>query len=85
MKNSIFWMMMIGIFLFIACRKENNDNKKTGVTIKGKISESRSLKIQESNTTESLSLADAKKVLLFAGGVKADMKFVDIIDGSFTA
>jgi hypothetical protein len=83
MRNSIF--CLIGIFLFIACRKENNDNKKTGVTIKGKISETKSLEIQKSNSTESLSLTDAKKVLLFAGGAKVDIKFVDIINGSFTA
>ena len=83
MRNSIFWM--IGILLFIACRKENNEAEKKGVTIKGKISVTKSLNNQKSNSTGSLSLADAKKVLLFAGGAKVDIKFVDIINGSFTA
>jgi len=34
MKNSIFWMMMIGIFLFIACRKEITITKKPELLLK---------------------------------------------------
>jgi hypothetical protein len=84
MKYSI--LFTLSIFFFVACKKDNHDDKKNGVIITGKILETKSLNIQKNTkSTDSLSLADAKKVLLFTGGQKVDIKFVDVVNGSFTA
>jgi hypothetical protein len=84
-------LITLSIFFILACKKDLHDNSnnsqdpKTGITIKGNISGSKSMKIPNAKSTNSFSLADAKKVLIFSPGNKADISFVNIINGSFTA
>lgn len=79
-------LFTLSIFFLLACKKDPNNSQvpKNGITIKGRISGTKSIKIPNTKSTNLLSLADAKKVLLFTPGNKATLSFTDIFDGSFT-
>ena len=88
MKNRnrfrIFTFVVIGltIMLMNSCKKDQNNsgNGGNGIVIKGKIpsNSGKSSNLQSSN---SLTMADAKKVLVFS---KYYYKIYDIVDGSFS-
>jgi len=78
MKNLIF-MFAISI-LIVSCNNDNELNKKREIVIKGTIpnNQTKSLKMKSENT---LSLTDAKKVLVFSNNY---YKLYDIVNGAFS-
>lgn len=83
-KTALFIVISI---LIMSCNKDNTGNRQ--VVIKGKIPFAGSVKGQMVKAGGSLSLNDAKKILVFDGldleGTLLSTSFVDIIDGSFSA
>lgn len=83
MKNVM--LPIVICVLVMSCNKDNDGTR--GVIIKGKISGS--TKSQMSKSNSSLSLNDARKVLVFNGldieGTLLSTSFVDIVNGSFSA
>ncbi len=79
MKNLI---VVIAVLMLIAsCKKDNNSNSgNSGIVIKGSVKQGKSsgLAGKEGN---SLSLSDAKKILVFS---KYYYSLTDIVDGSFS-
>ncbi len=74
---------MLSIGLLSCEKKDDSDNGKKGVTIKGKII-SASGKSENSGIKGSLSLADARKVLAFSKYYGATFyELYDIVNGSF--
>jgi hypothetical protein len=72
---------LIGLILvFTACNRNEMDN--VGIHIKGKIVVSSQMQVQRVKADNQLTLADAKKVLVYS---KYYYKLYDIVDGSFTA
>jgi len=80
MKN----LIIVGVILFatLSCSKNNNQNMNIpSIVIKGTISGS-NLKSNSTKSANSLSLTDAKKVLVFNS---TSYKLFDIVNNSFTA
>ncbi|MDO9257505.1 MAG: hypothetical protein Q7U54_18450 [Bacteroidales bacterium] len=77
MKNLI--LMIVLAILIVSCNKDDNSNNQ-GIVIKGSIPQG-TRKSAVSNTDGSVSLTDAKKVLVFS---KYYYKLYDITDGSFS-
>jgi hypothetical protein len=84
--NKTILVVVTGL-LMAGCNKD--DMRQSYVTIKGKIPAAGTTKSQALNTYNSLSLNDAKKILVFNGlddeGTLLSCSLVDITDGSFTA
>ncbi len=87
MKNVI--VLIIFSLLVFSCKKNNTDpgntnnqNGNQGIVIKGKISVTASVSSNGLKSGNTLSLSDAKKVLVYSG---ASYTLVDIVNGSFTA
>jgi hypothetical protein len=93
MKKIILLAFISTVVIIYSCKKDNdnndnniNNNTKKHVTIKGKLSGSK-------KNCDSLSLSDAKKVLVFGGlnlqgstgGGGLALSMFDIVNGSFTA
>ena len=76
MRNII--IMLIVSFIIVSCEKDHEPNK---IIIKGTISGNTKLKSEVLTTTSSLSLSDAKKVLVFS---KYYYELYDIVDGAFS-
>jgi len=77
MKN--LFLFFIALIFLVSCNKDNNPNN-SGIVIKGSIPQGMR-KSAVSVTDGSLSLSDAKKVLVFS---KYYYKLYDITDGSFS-
>ena len=74
-------LQLFGIILILgACNP--NDMNNVGILIKGKIATNSQVQVQRVKTDNQLTLADAKKVLVYS---KYYYKLYDIVDGSFTA
>jgi hypothetical protein len=90
MKNrNSFWtctfvIIMLILLLAISCKKDNNNQGNrgnNGIVIKGKIPANGTGKSSSLKSKTELSLADAKKVLVFS---KYYYSLTDIVDGSFS-
>lgn len=88
MKNVIV-LVIISLLVF-SCKKNNNDqgnpdnpngNQNQGIVIKGKIAVTAAVSSNNLKSGSTLTLADAKKVLIYSG---ASYTLVDIVNGSFT-
>lgn len=83
MKNLI--LVFAVLFMIVSCKKDNNSNS-SGIVIKGRISQSSSMKSAGAKSLNTIPLSDAKKVFvvnLDNGQLRSE--FIDINDGSFTA
>jgi len=87
MKNVI--MLVIISLLVFSCKKDNHDPENTdnqggnqGIVIKGKIALTAALNNNGLKSGNTLSLSDAKKVLVFSG---QGYTLADIVNGSFSA
>jgi hypothetical protein len=83
MRNLI--LVFAVIFMFVSCKKDKNSNS-SGIVIKGRISQSASMKSAGAKSLNIISLSDAKKVFvvnLDNGNLSSEI--IDITDGSFAA
>lgn len=83
MRNLI--ILFAFLFTLISCSKDKNSGGQ-GIIIKGKISQSGSMKGGETKSLNTIPLSDAKKVFIVDldnGHLTSDI--IDITDGSFTA
>ena len=77
--------MFAVLFMIVSCKKDKNSNS-SGIVIKGRISQSSSMKSAGARSLNTIPLSDAKKVFvvnLDNGQLRSE--FIDINDGSFTA
>jgi hypothetical protein len=79
MKKAIFFLALI-LFL-ISCHKDNNRGNGNGIVIKGNIPANSPAKRSMSDSGNSLTLADAKNVLIFYG---EQYSVSEIKNGSFS-
>jgi len=88
-KISIYALVIMGLSLILtsSCKKDNDnseDSKKSensGIVIKGEISTKSSIKAKGVKSTNSLTLADAKKILVFSKGYYS---LTDIVNNTFS-
>ena len=78
MKKSLFFVLIISFL--ISCHKDNSNNGN-GIMIKGKIPGNSPAKKSMQSDASTLTLADAKNVLVFYG---EQYSLSEIINGSFT-
>ncbi len=89
MKKTILLILISTVVIITGCKKDKNNNDNNNnkhVTIKGKLAGGK-------KTCDSLSLSDARKVLVFGGlnlqggsnGGGLLLSLVDIVNGSFSA
>jgi hypothetical protein len=80
MKNFLF--LLVIFYLICSCSKDDNNPTTDGkVTIKGTITAAGSKKLSGTKGSDPISIADAKKVMVFRG---SQYTISNIIDSSFT-
>ena len=77
--------MFTFLFAIVSCNKDKNSNG-SGIVIKGKISQSASMKSAGAKSLNTIPLSDAKKVFVVKINIgNLNSQFIDITNGSFTA
>jgi len=83
MRNLI--IVFTFLFAIVSCNKDKNSNG-SGIIIKGKISQSASMKSAGAKSLNTIPLSDAKKVFVVKINIgNLNSQFIDITNGSFTA
>lgn len=74
--------IIVAALMIISCSKENSNPQSTGqVTIRGTISAAGAKKVSGKKSSDLISIADAKKVMIFKG---SQYTIANIVDSSFT-